>query len=70
MSERRNIIDIKELSNYLNASVSTIRKMIYDNEIPFFKILGKYYFNLDIIDKWIISKHNNIEIGGFEDDYR
>ncbi len=70
MKERRNIVDIKELSNYLNTSVSTIRKMIYDNEIPFFKILAKYYFNLDIIDKWVISKHNDIEIGGFEDDIK
>lgn len=70
MTERRNIVDIKELSNYLNTSTSTIRKMIYDNEIPFFKILGKYYFNLDIIDKWIISKHNDIAIGGFEDETR
>ncbi len=70
MKERNKIVDIKELSAYLNTSISSIRKMIYSNDIPFFKIFAKYYFNLDIIDKWVISKHNDIEIGGLEDGYR
>ncbi len=69
MEKRRKIVDIQELGVYLATSTSTIRKMIYNNDIPYFKILSKYYFNLDIIDKWIISKHNEIEIGGFENEH-
>ena len=52
MKDRKNIVDIQELGAYLNTSTSTIRKMIHSNDIPYFKILSKYYFNLDIIDKW------------------
>lgn len=60
----KTILNIKELSEYLNCSTSTIRKLIYNNEIPYFKIMARYHFNLEVIDKWIISKHNDIEIGG------
>lgn len=66
MDNKKIIIDLKELSLKLGISVSMIRKLIYNNEIPTMKIGNRYYFHLDIIDKWLISKHNDIEIGGLE----
>lgn len=66
----KTIVNIKELSEYLSCGISTIRKLIYNNEIPYFKINSKYAFDLDIINKWIISKHNDIYIGGYEDAIR
>ena len=67
--QKNKIIDIKELSDYLNCSISKIRKMIYDNEIPYFKIGNKYHFHIDRINQWIYLKHNNIEIGGYDDGF-
>lgn len=64
----KTILNIKELSEYLNCGISTIRKLIYNNEIPYFKICSSYHFDINLINKWIISKHNEIEIGGIEDD--
>ena len=64
----KTILNIKELSEYLNCSISTIRKLIYNNDIPYFRIMSTYYFCKNLIDKWIISKHNDIEIGGMEYD--
>lgn len=66
--ETKEILNIKELSVYLNCSISNIRKMIYENQIPFFRINSKYLFKKEILDKWVISKHNAIEIGGIEDE--
>ncbi len=64
----KKILNIKELSDYLNCGTSTIRKLIYNNEIPYFKIGNKYHFDINIIDKWILDRHNDIEIGGFENE--
>ncbi len=69
-NKQRTILDIQELSKYLNCGISTIRKLIYSNDIPYFKILSKYYFDINLINKWIIKKHNDIELGGFEDEIR
>lgn len=38
MKSTNKILTIKEISKYLNCSESMIRKMIYNNEIPHFKI--------------------------------
>lgn len=64
------ILNIKELAEYLKCGVSTIRKLIYNNEIPYFKICSVYHFDLDVINKWILNRHNDIDIGGFEYGYR
>lgn len=64
INEKQKIINIKELSKYLNCSISMIRKMIYNNEIPYFKIGTKYEFDLEVINQWILNRHNKIEKGG------
>lgn len=64
----KTILNIKECAEYLNCGVSTIRKLIYNNEIPFFKICSVYHFDLDLLNKWIINRHNEIDIGGYEDE--
>lgn len=68
MLENKMILNLKELSNYLKISKSMIRKLIYENDIPFYKVGNRYYFEKEIIQQWIISKHNNIEIGGIYDE--
>lgn len=64
----KTILDIKQLSKYLKLSVPLIRKLIYNNEIPYFRICAKYEFDLDIINKWLLSKHNDIALESYEDE--
>lgn len=63
MQNKSEIFNLKECSIYLNCSISLLRKMIYKNEIPFFKLHSKYFFKREILDKWLISKHNDIDLG-------
>ena len=59
MHEYKEILNIKEIAKYLNCSVSMIRKLIYDNQIPYFRIGNRYYFNIISIKNWIINKCNS-----------
>lgn len=47
------VINIKELANYLSCSVSTIRRLVKEDKIPYFRIGVKLYFNLLSIKEWI-----------------
>lgn len=64
--ENKEILNLKELSLYLNCSISKIRKLIYANDIPFFCIGNRYMFTKTIIDKWITNKYNDIDIGDYD----
>ena len=64
ISNNKEILNIRETCLWLHISQSMLRKLIYDNEIPYFKIGNRYYFEKDIIQQWIISKHNDIEMEG------
>ena len=65
------ILNVKELALYLSCSESTIRNLIRDNEIPFFRIGKKINFNKEAINTWIknqeiqntlkIESENNIK---------
>lgn len=52
------ILNIKELSEYLKISNSTIRRMISNKKIPYFQLSNQYFFNKEIINNWI---NNQIE---------
>lgn len=67
--ETKEILNIKELEKWLNTSESKIRQLIYKNEIPYFRIGNRYYFNRKIINKWIISKHNDIHLEISENEF-
>ncbi|AVV56389.1 DNA-binding protein [Paenibacillus glucanolyticus] len=52
--ERRlysNIFDIKEAARYRKVSVSTLRRMVKDGEIPYFRQRGQLYFRQIDLDK-------------------
>lgn len=56
-----NMLDIKQLSEYLNISVSLIRKLIRKKEIPYNKIGVKLLFSKNEIDKWLNETQINYE---------
>lgn len=47
------IFSVREVAQYLDCSQSSIRSLVRDNAIPFFRIGVKLNFNKDAIDNWI-----------------
>lgn len=55
------MFDIRDLSQYLNVSISLIRKLIRGKKIPYNRIGTKLLFSKNEIDKWLIKNQNDIE---------
>lgn len=58
---KKDIMTIKELSSYLNISISGIRKLVRYRNIPFFRIGNRIYFDLNKINNWIEIKEKQEE---------
>ena len=56
MSENFNI---KELSDYLKCSVSELRKLVKNNDIPYYRIGKKLLFKRVSIEYWIDQKEQS-----------
>ena len=50
------IFNVKEIAEYLNCSVSSIRTLVRNKQIPFFRIGSKLNFNKDAVDNWIYNQ--------------
>ncbi len=53
MIEIKESVNIKELSNNLNISISEIRKLVRERRIPHFRIGNKIYFKIESINIWV-----------------
>lgn len=49
----KKVLNVKELKDYLSVSESTIRKLVRENKVPFFRIASKILFDQEVIDKWL-----------------
>ncbi len=49
----KEILDIKQLSTYLQVSISEIRKLVRQRNIPYFRIGNRLKFDLANINLWI-----------------
>lgn len=49
----KEICNIKELSNYLQISISEIRKLVRSKQIPHFRIGNRIKFDLKKINNWV-----------------
>jgi len=47
------IFNVKELTEYLRCSNSTVRKLVKNREIPNFRIANRIFFKKELIDIWI-----------------
>ncbi len=54
--ETKEIMDIKELSNYLGIGKSKIYALIRSKKIPASKIGRQYRFSKSVIDNWLKEK--------------
>ena len=63
---KKNVLNIKELSEYTGYSISYIYKLTSRNAIPYFKPSGKaVFFDRMEIDVWLLkNKHSQIKDDG------
>jgi len=54
-----NILDIKQCAEFLNISISLIRKLVRKKEIPFYRIGAKLLFSKSEIENWLKTQQNN-----------
>ena len=52
---------VRELAVYLRCSQSVIRKLVTNNEIPFYNIGRKILFRKVAIDNWVYQQETNVE---------
>lgn len=54
-----NMLDVKQLSEYLNVSISLIRKLVRNKDIPYNRLGVKLLFSKLEIDKWLLEQQND-----------
>ena len=54
--EIKQVMDIKELSNYLGIGKSKIYSLIRQKKIPASRIGRQYRFSKDVVDAWLKEK--------------
>lgn len=52
----KQVMDIKELAEYLGIGKSTIYNLIRQKKIPAAKIGKQYRFSKDVVDSWLRDK--------------
>ena len=58
MEGSKTMLTVKEISEMLGISQSTVRKMVREKKIPFNKILSKILFDKKTVDDWL--KRNTV----------
>lgn len=56
---RNVMLNVKELSDYLNISVSLVRKLVKKGELPHNRLGAKILFSKMEIDKWLLDHQIN-----------
>lgn len=54
-----NIFDFNEASRFLKISDSTLRRMVRDEEVPYFKQRGNLFFRQIALNEWILRKERS-----------
>ena len=50
------LYDLKEIAKYLRRSELSVRRLVWEKKIPFYKIGGKILFKETDIEKWLEKK--------------
>jgi excisionase family DNA binding protein len=53
MVEIREVMDIREASEYLGVSRETLYKYVYEERIPAFKLGNRWKFKKTVLDRWM-----------------
>lgn len=56
MAAPREVMNVKEASEYLGISPDTLYRYVYQDKIPAFKLGNRWKFKKNILDRWIERK--------------
>jgi len=56
MASLREVMNVKEASEYLGISPDTLYRYVYEDKIPAFKLGNRWRFKRNILDRWIERK--------------
>jgi excisionase family DNA binding protein len=56
MAEAREVMNIRQASQYLGVSPDTLYKYVYEEKIPAFKLGNRWKFKKTILDAWMERK--------------
>lgn len=56
MASPREVMNVREASDYLGVSPDTLYRYVYQDKIPAFKLGNRWKFKKTILDKWIEGK--------------
>lgn len=61
MTETREVMDIREASEYLGVSRETLYKYAYEERIPAFKLGNRWKFKKTVLDRWMERQSAPVE---------
>ena len=62
-AEAREVMNIRQASQYLGVSPDTLYRYICDGEVPAFKLGNRWKFKKAILDRWMERKMSQAQAG-------
>ena len=62
MADAREVMNIRQASQYLGVSPDTLYKYVSEEKIPAFKLGNRWKFKKSMLDTWMENKSHNSEI--------
>jgi len=62
MADSREVMNIRQASQYLGVSPDTLYKYVNEQKIPAFKLGNRWRFKKSKLDQWMEEKSNPIEV--------
>ena len=61
MVEAREVMNIRQASQYLGVSPDTLYRYICEGEVPAFKLGNRWKFKKSILDRWMERKMGQVQ---------
>jgi len=62
MERVKEVMTLREASQYLGISPDTLYKYLSENKIPAFKLGNRWRFKKDLLDRWMEKKSEHTEV--------
>ena len=62
MADSREVMNIRQASQYLGVSPDTLYKYVNEQKIPAFKLGNRWRFKKSKLDQWMEEKSNQMEV--------
>ena len=58
-------LTIRETSNLLKVSISTLNRLVRDNRIPSYKVSDRRLFDKDELIQWVRTRRSEFQVNGY-----